>query len=158
MKKINKILFSLGSVASLVSLPLVAANCNGTNKQNEEKSPAKNPEKNPDKNKEGETSTTTPATNPETNTPKEKSQEEKALAASTYIYEVWGRDIYKYQSKTNKEPKKVNEFSIEDILKKQKANEEKATNANLVPKKIDPNKESNSKLVNGWLNSLKSLN
>ncbi|ENY69080.1 Hypothetical protein, predicted lipoprotein [Metamycoplasma auris 15026] len=154
MKKINKILLSLGSVASLASLPLVAANCNGTNKQKEEKSPAKNPEK----NKEGETSTTIPATKPETNTPKEKSQEEKALAASTYIYEVWGRDIYKYQPKTV-EPKKPNELSLEDILKKQKANEEKATNANLVPKKIDPKKkQGDEKLVNGWLNSLKSLN
>ncbi|WP_152414864.1 variable surface lipoprotein, partial [Metamycoplasma auris] len=33
MKKINKILLALGSVASLASLPLVAASCDGTKEE-----------------------------------------------------------------------------------------------------------------------------
>ncbi|ENY68864.1 Hypothetical protein, predicted lipoprotein [Metamycoplasma auris 15026] len=43
MKKINKFLLALGTIASLASMPLIAANCNGTKKEETKKPNEKDP-------------------------------------------------------------------------------------------------------------------
>ncbi|ENY68867.1 Hypothetical protein, predicted lipoprotein [Metamycoplasma auris 15026] len=53
MKKINKFLLALGSVASLASMPLIAANCGGNDKTKDDKS--ENKDKDGDGNKNPET-------------------------------------------------------------------------------------------------------
>ncbi|ENY68751.1 Hypothetical protein, predicted lipoprotein [Metamycoplasma auris 15026] len=114
MKKINKILLAVGSVTSLVSLPLVAANCGGTKEE------AKKPEtKDP---KDGGSSA--PSTNPTENQPQgdQAGKEEN----DTKELETAKKDYADFITKVKSEAKKQEKNEVKEVLEAlvKKADEE----------------------------------
>lgn len=70
----------------------------------------------------------------------------EGIRASTYIYDVWARDIYKFEPS-----KKENE--AKDPNKEQEERAEKALRSNLVPRAKQSAYDID--LTNSWLNSLR---
>lgn len=105
MKKINKVLLSLGFVSSILTLPLIAAKCDNKNKEENNSNPQPQPSPNPTPNP-----TPQPTPNPDNNENKiviDKEINEKLTELKTILEEV--SNAKKVFDKL-KEEKKLEEF------------------------------------------------
>ncbi|ENY69082.1 Hypothetical protein, predicted lipoprotein [Metamycoplasma auris 15026] len=122
MKKINKFLLALGSVASLAAMPLIAANCGGT--KNEQKTPS---EKNPGNNNNNQGGNNSGGTNNSGSNNQNKKEDKVAALKAEYnvLSEVakkfpgklYGEKLWDQFDKLRKEITALNKDTNEDKVK-----------------------------------------